>query len=358
MIRVLIDGWQLDASGHRGVGRYAHNLVEGLGHVEGLELEVLRPEGSGVPRCEHRFSGRLRQVEHARHVGRFAQDADIVHAPGFPYPSRSPVPIVVTIHDLFPLELRGRRYLNGRINWTLGRSAAKRSARVVAVSQFTADQVMRHLGIAADRIDVVHPGLDPSFGPAADHGAAPDIGRDGDPYVLLVAGGDPRKGHGAALAAIDAVADAGLPHRLVIAGRIPPALEPDIRRRLAACSHPERVELAGYVEDLPGLYRSAAATLVTSLGEGFGYPALESMASGTPVVAFDNTATSEVVGGAGVLVADQDRRALAAELIGLLRDPAGSLELVGRGLLRAGDFERVAAAAGVAESYRRALQSR
>lgn len=358
MIRVLVDGWQLQQSGHRGIGRYAENLIAGLAGLGDVRVEVLRPEGDTEPSCEHRRAARLRQMEHARHVGGFAGSADVVHAPGFPYPSRSPVPVVVTIHDLFPLELRGRRYLQGRLNWAMWSRAARGAARVIAVSRFTADQTMRHLGIPADRIDVVHPGLDPSFTPAQADPPDAVVPKAAEPYVLLVAGGDPRKGHACALAAIDAVAGAGLPHRLVIAGRIPPALEPDIRRLLADCAHPERVDLVGFVEDLPGLYRAAAATLVTSFGEGFGYPALESMACGTPVVAFRNSATAEVVADAGLLVADQDRRALGAALISLLNDARSGHDLVERGLSRAANFERVAVAAAVAESYRSAIQSR
>jgi alpha-1,3-rhamnosyl/mannosyltransferase len=107
---------------------------------------------------------------------------------------------------------------------------------------------------------------------------------------------------------------------------------------VAASPRPDRVDIAGYVDDLPATYRSATALLMTSRCEGFGFPALEAMACGTPVVAFANSSIPEVVGDGGVLVADGDVAAMASAVRRLAGDSESKDELVHRGLAQAARF--------------------
>ncbi len=83
-------------------------------------------------------------------------------------------------------------------------------------------------------------------------------------------------------------------------------MESQIRAVVAASPRPDRVEVAGYVDDLAATYRRATALVMTSRCEGFGLPTLEAMACGTPVVSFSNSSLREVVGDGGVLVEDGD----------------------------------------------------
>jgi len=148
----------------------------------------------------------------------------------------------------------------------------------------------------------------------------------------------PHKGYAEAMEVIAGMADAGHPHRLVIAGRQDEWMQAQVQRLLDRSRRPELVEVAGYVEDLPSLYRGAAAVVVTSHHEGFGLPALEAMASGTPVVAFANTAIPEVVGDGGTLVPDGDMAALVRAVRALAEDDSVRRSHVGRGLRRAAQF--------------------
>ncbi len=137
---------------------------------------------------------------------------------------------------------------------------------------------------------------------------------------------------------IACLANRGLPHRLVLAGPQERWMEPHIRAAIKMAPRPDRVELAGYVEDLPGTYSGATALLMSSRCEGFGLPALEAMACGTPVVAFTNSSLTEVVGDAGVLVPDGDVEAMARAVGELVDGATLRQELVAAGLGRAAEF--------------------
>jgi len=101
-------------------------------------------------------------------------------------------------------------------------------------------------------------------------------------------------------------------------------------------------------EKLHDLYAEASALIVTSRCEGFGLPAVEAMASGTPVVSFSNTALTEVIGDGGVLIPDGDVGAMVDELCGLLDDEPRRRGLVARGIERARSFDWRATARGYA----------
>jgi glycosyltransferase involved in cell wall biosynthesis len=115
----------------------------------------------------------------------------------------------------------------------------------------------------------------------------------------------------------------------------------------------DRIEVLGFVPDLVGLYQGAAAVLVPSRYEGFGLPALEGMASGVPVVAYDNSSLPEVVGDGGLLVADGDTDALLATTRRVLDEEALAEELGQRGVARAATFTWDAVAEAYAVLYER-----
>src|SRR5438445_777387 len=128
------------------------------------------------------------------------------------------------------------------------------------------------------------------------------------PYLLYVGVYGPHKGYAEVFEVISEPARLGFPHRLKVVGTLNPWREQQIAGLLEGCRHPERVDLMGFVsnDELRALYGSASALIVTSRCEGFGLPALEAMATGTPVIAFANTALPEVIGTGGTLVPDGD----------------------------------------------------
>jgi glycosyltransferase involved in cell wall biosynthesis len=137
---------------------------------------------------------------------------------------------------------------------------------------------------------------------------------------------------------MDALADAGFPHRLLVVGRIHPWAQTELEALRASARHPERMELLGYVPDLVPLYQRASAFLMSSHHEGFSLPTLEALACGTPVVAFANSAITEVVGDGGQLVPDGDVVAMTAAVRRVLENPSAAAEWAERGAGRAAAF--------------------
>lgn len=241
-------------------------------------------------------------------------------------PTMPPPATVVTVQDL-SFEHAGLMRRSDRVIFmALVPNSARRAARVLVGSEFTRRDVVDKYGIPEERIVVTPYAADPVFRP---DGAV----ASGGPYVLFVGALEARKDPLTAVAALTQL-DQGL--RLVLVGP-DRGLERDVRKLADRLGVAPRVELRGHVakEELAALYRGAACLVFPSRYEGFGLPALEGMASGTPVVASSAGALPEVVGDAGVLVEPGDPEALAA---GVERALAERETLVAAGLARAGLF--------------------
>jgi glycosyltransferase involved in cell wall biosynthesis len=313
-----------------GTARWVQGLRRGLEARAGVEVVPLSWGGAG------RLTAVARDVawypallpRQARRKG-----VDILHCTIFRAPPRAAVPTLVTVHDLavlrhpdvFPLWTR----LYGR---TALRPTLRAADRVVAVSEFSKREVVELAGVAADRIDVVPNAVEPVFGP--DGPAA-----EGD-YVLAVGTLEPRKN---LARVVEATALAGVALRVVgergwggvgVAG--------------------EHVTWLGRVDDeeLAALFRGARCLVFPSLYEGFGIPAAEALASGTPVVTSAGTAMADVVGDAGVLVDPLDVESIAA---GIEEADRRRDELVRAGLERARLYTWDAAVEAAVAAYRKAL---
>jgi glycosyltransferase involved in cell wall biosynthesis len=244
------------------------------------------------------------------------------------------VPAVVTVHDLS--FARDPSLMGRKDRLVFGRAvprAARRAARVLAVSQRTRRDLRELYGIPEERIVVTPNGVDPAFTPG--NGTTDD-------YLLFVGAIQERKGP---LVAAEAAAALGRP--LVVVG---PEKEPPLARELER----RGADLRGWVEkpELAELYRRAAAVLVPSRFEGFGLAVVEAMACGTPVVAAAEPALQEVAGDAAVF-AGPDGFAAAVEQALAERE-----HLRAAGLERARAFSWDESARRTAEVYREVLGGR
>jgi glycosyltransferase involved in cell wall biosynthesis len=283
-------------------------------------------------------------------------NVDLVHCPGPFTPRVRDRPLVMTVHDVLPLRHPELFTRTNVAHMRLVTSAfVRRADRILTGSRHTRDELVALLGLAEDRIDVTPYGVDQRFRA---------VERDSDwlerrlglrgRYLLCVGTLEPRKNLRAALRAFRQVADEVEDCSLVVAGGRGWRNEL-FERELDKAS--ERVVLTGYLEDeeLVRLYSGADCFLFPSLSEGFGFPVLEAMACGAPVVSSDRTSLPEVVGDAGLLVDPADEEAVAASLGEVLGSRERREELARKGRERAATFTWRRCAQQTVEIYREAL---
>jgi glycosyltransferase involved in cell wall biosynthesis len=265
-------------------------------------------------------------------------------------PSRRAVQ-AVTIHDLYFLDRPADTTREIRRDYAaLAPRHAVRADLVVVNSEYTRGQVIRRLGVEADRVVVCYPGAAELPPRALPSSAGP---------ILHIGTIEPRKNVEALIRAYAQLARSrpDVPP-LVFAGRSADATAP---RRPEDLS-PGRIEFLGYVDDdrKAQLYREASMLVIPSTDEGFGIPALEAMTVGLPVVAAGRGALPEVVGDAGILCNADAAADLAGAMGRILDSEPLRLDLRARGIERAAGFswdgsaERLLAAFRSAHARRKA----
>ncbi len=348
-----------------GVGRYVVNLVEGLaasGEIGVLALAGvdLHPALASMPGVEVVETGwtpaaaghRARLAWEQRDLSRILARCrpDLFHATwnhGIPW--RGAWPTVLTLHDLLPLDLPGQF---GDRTQRLGFLASQyvalwRARRIVAVSQATRAALRRHAPFFLGKSVVIHEGVEDRFAPPQMLSA---------PRHLLYVGGREARKNLAGVFAGYAAADPDLPLRLTGSAE---SLGATDAATLAAL--PERVrmriEFLGVVPDarMPDLYREAALLIFPSRGEGFGFPPLEAMACGVPVIASRAGSIPEIAGEAALYVDPDKSAALGAAIRRVLSDTDLRVRMVSAGLERAAALRWPACVARTLSVYRDVL---
>ncbi len=343
--RVAVDASELGGGVRlRGMGHVLRRLLDGLSSEPAIDLVALvrpttdLPDGvERIPVARWDLRPRLSHLEHDLRLPRDLRRtaADVVWSPSNHPPRRTRAPLVQTLHDLIPLSLPDRSTAQEARRWRRRAGRLRAARTVITVSRWSADETIRLLGVEPSRVEVVYNGVDPVFTPEPPESA---VASDRRPYLLAVAAYGVHKALDVAMALVAALAEHGYPERLVIAGPQDEWMAARVAELVARAPRPDLVDVVGWVDDLPALYRGASALVCTSRAEGFGLPAAEAMACGVPVVAFANSAIPEVVGDAGVLVADGDLAAFVDALRRVLDSPNLAAELRAAGPQRAARF--------------------
>lgn len=348
---------------------YAERLGTALGR-RGLEILRLQPPVITPALWRSRsvawqkmdgYAGRF--VVYPRLVRNLKSDINHIvdHGQAYLVGLLDPRRTVVTCHDVILLALA-----SGRIHaatmppvalqlFRMSLELMKGAARIVAVSLQTKKDLVDFTGIDPARVNVIHSGLNQAFRPDPERGAAfRRKAKIGQGIAILQIGRAFYKNLPGVLRVLRRLRRDGLDARVV---RVGPPLSADDRafaRRLGVL---EAVQELGSIldSDLPALYNAVDLLLFPSLYEGWGWPPLEAMASGTPVVSSRAGSLDEVVGDAALTADPEDDEALAWHAASVLSDAGLRATLVERGLKRAALFDWDDTAAQMERVYRDVL---
>lgn len=289
--------------------------------------------------------------------------ADVLHSPANFCPHWMPLPTVVTLHDLIPLDMP-----EGRAGDELHRfeqavaSACGKATAVISPSKYTRRRLIKEHGLNSKRGIAVPWGVTVEQDAVDISDADQTLRRYGidRQFMLHMGAGEPRKN---TRGVIEAWAMVRLSYRknwkLLIVG-LDDATKASIEKLCQALGIQDQVLLHGYAKetDLPVLLSSASAMLYPSLSEGFGLPVLEAFSVATPVLTSDTTSLPEVAGDAAELVPPGISTALSSAITRLMKDPMRRGELVERGVQRLTQFRWADAAEQYAQVFEIAARSR
>lgn len=371
-MRICVD-IQSAVAQRAGVGRYTRHLVEHLGesaspgddlrlfffdfHRRGLDFAcphaTLRPvraiPGAIVQQSWKRF--------HTPPFNWFAGKADLYHFPNFTIPPLSCGKPVVTIHDMsfvrYPefAETRNLAYLESVIHDT-----ARRADAIITVSKFSKREIEETLGVSPDRVFAIPLAVSPGLKrpPRDSIDALRRQLKLDRPYLLTVGTLEPRKNIPFMIEVFEQLD--GFDGDLVLAGMPGWQVEP-IFKRIRNSPKRERIRHLDFVPEnqLPALYAGAELFLITSFYEGFGFPPLEAMACGTPVVASTGGSLTEILGESAVSLRDFDAPTWAATISSLLGNQTKRDQLGVRGPAHAAGYSWATTARRTWDVYRKVM---
>jgi glycosyltransferase involved in cell wall biosynthesis len=367
-VRVAIDARKLHDFG---IGTYIRNLLRQLARIDRETEYVLlcqEPDLGVAAQLGENFRTVLepspnysfREQIHVPWV-LMRERPDVYHAPHYVLPTGVRSKSVVTIHDC--IHLMFPQYLPSRAAYAYARatmwSAAKRSARILTVSESSKRDILHFFNVPAEKVVVIYNAIDERFSipPSED-----DVARVRERYqldqrfVLYVGNIKPHKNLVRLIEAFDELRGRFDDLKLLIIGD-EISKWPALRRAVHRHKLHKQVRFLGYQPDetLAILYRLASVFVFPSLYEGFGLPPLEAMASGTPVVTSNVSSLPEVAGDAAVLVDPYQSSAIADGIERVLCDEPLRRELRAKGLARAHQFSWDASVRRVRDIYAQVL---
>jgi glycosyltransferase involved in cell wall biosynthesis len=312
-----------------GVGRYTRNLISQLQHLDTKNTYTLYTISKNVPSLKKELTNPnfyiktadikwhtiKEQVEFPKILQK--DRLDLVHFPYFSVPIFYNRPYVITIHDLilhhFPtgeastLPLPIYRIKHAAY-MTIIQKAAQNAKKVIAVSKATKEEIIDHLKIPAEKVDVIYEGVDKSLTVDKIHSKkSNDILHVGNLY--------PHKNMDRLLAAMQILVEKKIDMRLLIVGR-KDYFYKKFSDKVKANGLDDLIIFKGEVSDkeLSELYQSVAATIVPSLMEGFGLPALEAMANRCLILSSDIPSLKEVCKDAAIYFEPLDAKDIAQKI--------------------------------------------
>lgn len=275
----------------------------------------------------------------------FIGDVDLFHATDFTLPPTLPkTKSIVTVHDLSYVRVSDAASprLKAYLDKVVPRSV-KRATHVIADSQATKDDLMQLYKISSNKVSVLLSGVDSRYKPIDNSVVNMTMRNKYDipnaPYLFSIGTIQPRKNYSRVIRALKHLREQGYDLHLVIAGG-KGWLEDEMYKTLDETSLHDVVHLIGFADeaDIPALYSGAECVVFPSLYEGFGFPVLESMACGTPVVTSNVSSLPEVAGDAALMVNPYDVEAITHAVGQILENSQLRDTLIKRGFEQASKF--------------------
>jgi len=369
---------------YTGTGQYAENLLRVLpilapddqflvyGTPPGADFPPLPPNVTWQP-LRRLPIGRLSALAgHLLVLPRMVRKdrLDVMHVPGVhtraslpPVPRGLACPLVVTVHDLIPMNYYGHSdtplpwRLRTFYRWNL--NSALKAQRIITVSEASRTEIIETLGLPPTRVTAIHNGVDAAWG-ASENGSAWKPPHDATPYILFGGSFEPRKNLGRLLQAFQRAVDAGIPHHLLMIVETSSAHAPPVRDMAESLPCADRLHFLSGLDDasIRTVYQQAEAFVFPTLSEGFGLPPLQALACGLPVVASDLPVMREVLGEAAQYVDPCSVDDLARALVTITSDETLRMRLRIAGPQQASRFTWEAAGEATLGVYRDVVAAR
>jgi len=339
-MKIAIDARKINDAAKTGVEYYVTHITRAIVRADILNKYVLFTEQPLSGEWQQ-YSNVTNEVIHSRILwsqtgllpklrkGKF----DLLFVPGSIAPIIHPK-MVATVHDLgfyeYPQNYSKKELM---FLWFSHQFIAKRAKKIIAVSKFTKDELMKRFHLPKDRIKVIHHGVEL---PEADKQV--DVKKRyglGEKYFFFLSRLEQRKNIKRLVEAFDLLAKEDDEVQLVLGGR-----RGQISDKSLKAAFPKRVKFVGYVPegDVASLYKNSLAFVFPSLYEGFGMPILEAFKMETPVITSRGGAMEEVAGDAAMLVDPHEVKSIYEAMKKILSNKKLRMKLRKKGNKRLKDF--------------------
>ncbi len=362
-MRIGIDGDPITV-GRTGVGLYVAELVSHILRLAPQEEFLIYRTRHGSDRaCLGAWKGKARVISAPKPLlalRTWLDQLDVYHGTNYRLRGSARQGAVLSIHDLAIVRMPEVARHQWMVGWKCEktRRMAQRATIVITGSEHTARDLVELIGVPREKIEVTHYGVGEEFYPDRTRAGRKEVCRrhvlPRHRYILFVGTLEPRKNLPTLVAAFGRLPDIRRSHCLVLAGA-PGWRVQEIHDAIVRSGLVGEVIMPGYLcaDELRSLYTYADLFVYPSLYEGFGFPPLEAMACGAPVITSNVSSLPEVVGDAALQVDPRDPRALAHAMQTVLEDEQVAATLRSRGFDRAKQFSWEQTARKTLQIYRR-----
>jgi len=253
---------------------------------------------------------------------------DLMHFPHFNAPIFYPGQRITTIHDIIPVFFPGHKqksWLRKKAYQLTIKASLRKSAKIIADSNFTKQELIKHFKVKPEKIAVIYLGIENDFKVIADYAKIKEL-KDKyqikKPFIFFISAWRNHKNFTGLISAFDLIKKNNLDYQLVLAGQ-EDIHYPNIKAAISQANFKNDIITPGFIseQELPLFYNAAELVVIPSFYEGFGLVGLEAMACGTPVIASNTAGSPEILGNASLYFEPKNPAAIADTITQVLTNP-------------------------------------